>query len=373
LTARASRVQNKSKSKDSSLIYMSRIEATPTPSVLKWARESAGLSIEAAAGKADVKPDHLARWEGGGARPSIPQLRKLAQIYRRPLAAFYLPEPPKRFEVMHDFRRIPTGQVHERTPELALEIRKAYDRREWALELSAGLDEALPDFSARASPGDDIEVTATKLRAAIGITLDAQSKWKLAYEAFRGWRAALERAGILTLQATGVPLEEVRGFSISIRPLPVAVVNIKDSPRGRVFTLLHELTHIALNDGGICDLHDADIEAVCNRTAGAALFPREALLDSPTVRHHQRSDYAWSDDELRDLSRQFGGSREAALVRLLTLKLTTQAFYDRMHRQFLQEYRAQQEKSQNNEGFAPPIRSRYRVLDHFSPAWSSKT
>lgn len=333
---------------------MSRLEATPTPSVLTWARESAGLTLESAAQKLGVKPEQLSTWEAGTARPSIPQLRKAAQAYRRPLAAFYLPDAPRRFEVMHDFRRSPMGQVHERTPELALEIRKAYDRREWALELSAGLDEALPNFTARASADDDVEVTATKLRASIGITLDAQSRWRLAYEAFKGWRAALEHAGILTLQATGVPLEEARGFSISVRPLPVAVINIKDSPRGRVFTLLHELTHIALSDGGICDLHDADIEAFCNRTAGAALFPREALLESATVRHHRRGDHAWSDDELRDLSRQFGGSREAALVRLLTLKLTTQAFYDRMHRHFLQEYREQQEKSQNSEGFVPP-------------------
>jgi Zn-dependent peptidase ImmA (M78 family) len=41
---------------------------------------------------------------------------------------------------------------------------------------------------------------------------------------------------------------------------------------GRIFTLLHELAHIALNDGGICDLDDnlrrnasAQIEAYCNR------------------------------------------------------------------------------------------------------------
>jgi Zn-dependent peptidase ImmA (M78 family) len=293
-------------------------------------------------------------WEAGLARPSMPQLRKAAQAYRRPLAAFYLPEPPRRFEVMHDFRRPPAGAAHERTPQLALEIRKAYDRREWALELSADLDEPLPNFSANASADDNVEETAANLRAVLGVTLNAQSGWKSAYEAFRGWRGALERAGILTLQATGIPLEEARGFSVGIRPLPVAVVNIKDSPRGRIFTLLHELTHLALNDGGICDLHDADIEAFCNRTAGAALFPREALLESSTVRQHRRGDYAWSDNELRDLSRQFGGSREAALVRLLTLRLTTQAFYDRMHRQFLQEYREQQEKLQNAEGFAPP-------------------
>lgn len=62
----------------------------------------------------------------------------------------------------------------------------------------------------------------------------------------------------------------------------------------------------------------------------------------------------WTDTELREISRQFGGSREAALVRLLTLKLTTQPFYERMHREFLREYQILAEKRRESEGFAPP-------------------
>ena len=174
------------------------------------------------------------------------------------------------------------------------------------------------------------------------------------YDAFKNWRNLVEQAGILTLQATGIQLNEARGFSISMNPLPVVVVNIKDAPRGRIFTLLHEVAHVMLNDGGICDLHDADEEAFCNQVAGAALFPKEALLGSNTVRQHKKGEPAWTDYELQELSRQFGGSREAALVRLLTLKLTTQGFYERMKKEFLRIYKEQQEKRQETEGFAPP-------------------
>src|SRR6202044_2284517 len=105
---------------------------------------------------------------------------------------------------------------------------------------------------------------AMRLREATHISLEEQATWRSDSDAFRQWRFVLERAGILTLQATELQLAEARGFSISLRPLPVAVVNIKDAPRGRIFTLLHELVHVMLNDGGICDLHDADIEAYCN-------------------------------------------------------------------------------------------------------------
>jgi hypothetical protein len=44
----------------------------------------------------------------------------------------------------------------------------------------------------------------------------------------REWRALLERTGILTFQATDIDLDEARGFSISHKPLPAVIVNIKD-------------------------------------------------------------------------------------------------------------------------------------------------
>lgn len=313
------------------------------------------MSAEVAADKANVKVEKLSSWEAGAARPSFPQLRKLASIYHRPLAAFYLPEPPVRLEVMHDFRRLSTKNLPpESSPKLALEIRRAYDRREWALELMQDVDEFPPIFQNTATLRDEVEQVASRLREAIGVRIEEQGTWRVDSEAFKHWRLILERAGILTLQATSLELNEARGFSISMRPLPVVVVNIKDAPRGRIFTLLHEATHVMLNEGGICDLHDADAEAFCNRVAGAALFPKEALLGTTVVRQHRRGDPVWTDLELQELSRQFGGSREAALVRLLTLKLTTQSFYDRMRNEFLKRYEQQQKQKQEAEGFAPP-------------------
>lgn len=336
---------------------MNRIEATPTPAVLTWARKTAGMGIEVAAHKAGVKVGQLSSWEDGIARPSLPQLRKLASIYHRPLAVFYLPEPPVRFQVMHDFRRFSTENLPaESSPKLAYEIRRAYDRREWVLELMQDIDESPAVFEATATANDNVEEVASRLRKAIGVSVAQQASWRLGGDAFKQWRLLLERAGILTLQATDVQLKEARGFSISLRPMPVVVVNIKDAPRGRIFTLLHETTHVMLNEGGICDLNDvdADVEAFCNRVAGAALFPKEALLSTATLQRHRKGDPSWTDSELQEISRQFGGSREAALVRLLTLGLTTQSFYKRMRKEFLKQYAKEQETKEKATGFPPP-------------------
>src|SRR5437867_12115545 len=130
------------------------IDAIINPELLVWAREESGFSLKGAAEKLGIPQDRLQDWEGGTERPSIPQLRKIAELYKRPLAVFYLPVRPKGFSVMHDYRRLP-GKIGL-SPDLRLEIRKAYHRREIAVELiEQSEDEQLPAFAIKGQPSDD--------------------------------------------------------------------------------------------------------------------------------------------------------------------------------------------------------------------------
>lgn len=77
-----------------------RIPALVKPALLVWARERSGLSVETAAAKMQLEVVVLRDWESGAERPSIPQVRKLGEIYKRPLAVFFLPERPQGFLTM---------------------------------------------------------------------------------------------------------------------------------------------------------------------------------------------------------------------------------------------------------------------------------
>lgn len=339
---------------------MAHVEALANPKMLVWARESASLTEEAVAKKIGVKAERIRAWESGQERPSVAQLRNFAAATKRPLAVFYLAERPDTFDALHDFRAGTGAEVPAAaSPDLAFEIRKAYDRREWGLELMSDLQLNPPTFDVRLRLDEDIEIAGGKLRAALGVRTEMQSRWRVDYEAFREWRALLEHAGILTFQATDLELDEARGFSISLKPLPAVVVNIKDAYRGRIFTLLHEVTHIALNEGGICDLDDnkrrnasAKVEAYCNQVAGAVLFPKTDLLATSEVRNHRSTDMTWSDGEIEALSRKFGGSREALLVRLLALNRTNEKFYYGKRDEYQRAY--SEWRKQRKEGFALP-------------------
>ncbi|MEA1905483.1 MAG: XRE family transcriptional regulator [Euryarchaeota archaeon] len=311
-----------------------RIEAIVTPDLLIWARESAGFTKGDAAHKLGVKLQRLEDWEGGVGRPTIKQLRRLGQLYKRPIAVFYLDEKPIDFQPLRDFRRIPGSSGFQQPVQLNFEIRQAIYRRQVALNLIEDLYGESPGFEHKINITDDPEKVGSKIRNILKVDAEKQKKASGKYGAINLWRAAIEGAGVLVFQSTGVDVAEMRGFSINEFSLPVILLNGADTTNGRVFTLLHEFAHIMLKEGGICDLNeDYDlppenrrIEVFCNHVAGAALIPRQELLNNDIVIQRSKVD-DWSDNELSALTKRFNVSVEVVLRRLLICGLTTKTFY----------------------------------------------
>ncbi len=250
------------------------------------------------------------------------------------------------------------------SPELLLQVRRAHDRRELAAEMFEALEGELPELALGASLSDDPEGVASMIREFLKVRFEDQVRWVAGYEAFNHWRTALEDAGVLVFQATGVEVSEMRGFSIYADKLPAVVVNNKDSIRGRLFTMLHELAHLALRQASLCiprpedvsipSTDDQRIEVFCNAVAGATLVPRGQFLDEPAVQRNER-DADWDDASIQDLADRYGVSREVILRRLLVNERISNALYSAAVNRIREEY-ARAAESERREGFAPPHR-----------------
>lgn len=334
-----------------------KIYANIKPELLIWAREDAGYSIEEAAEKKKVKLERLKAWESGELSPTISQLRDLGRIYKRPLAVFFLSAPPKKFQAMHDFRRLPGIVAGHESPNLRFEIRNIQRRRQVALELFNSLGIEPVKLKENLSLEDDPEEAASNILQFLSITHTIRNKWTTKYDALNGWRAAFEDHGILVFQFKNVDVKIARGISLSDHPLPVIAVNNKDAVQGRIFTMLHEFVHLLLGKGGLCDLDEFEprapeenkIEVYSNYVAGAALLPRQQLLSDDEVKKHGRTPI-WSEDDLNNIARRYWVSRETVLRRLLILGKTTHSYYRKMREKF------QDEKIAKSEGFTPPSR-----------------
>jgi len=328
------------------------VPAIVQPSILAWARESAGYSLEEAAKKLQTSSDKLESWENGTKPPSIARVRKMVTVYKRPLHFFFLDEPPVDPPIPHDFRRLPVDGIVHYEPTLRFHVRAAYERRQIALDLAADLDVKPTPFPLAGSLGDDTEALSDRVRSFLTVTVADQKRMHRRGDNYRFWRARLEAKDILIFQFTGIRPKQMLGFSLSFELLPVIAVNRKLKPNGRVFTLLHELAHLIVGESGVCDLaedhlgspKDQQTEIFANRLAAAMLLPKAAFLSEPIVRRRGSGQHEWSNDELESLALAYGVSEETVLRRLLALGRTTQRFYARKRAEYLARYERLEEE-----------------------------
>lgn len=336
-----------------------RVKAIIKGELLVWARKSAGYDVAAASVKLGVEPDQLEAWEANLGQPSIPQLRKAAALYKRPLAVFYLPERPISFNPMSDFRRLPDVGPNYFSPALTLEIRIAHQRRELALEMLDDVEEKAKAFTLTASLAAKADVAGTAIREVLGINYKLQTSWREPLAAFRAWRSRIEGLGVLVFQASRTESAEASGFAYWAEVLPFMVVNGKDTYSRRTFSLLHELAHLMLHQSGVSDLdsdgprsHDAErIEIFCNQVAAAALMPGDLFLAESIIVARGAGQHEWADDTIAALATTYGVSRIAVVRRLLTFGRTSSAFYARKQAQYDRELHARrQREKERNEG-----------------------
>jgi Zn-dependent peptidase ImmA (M78 family) len=170
------------------------------------------------------------------------------------------------------------------------------------------------------------------IRQLLGISWEQQISWSSPHEALNAWRTAIERLGVLVFQASGVALEEMRGTCIPDQPLPVVVLNSKDAPHGRIFTLVHEFVHILLHNGGhqtsrmvgARSPEEQPLEVAANAIAAATLLPANEF---PKVAAQYRGAASGEDDSLRLLAQRVKVSPEVILRRLVTLHQASAGVY----------------------------------------------
>jgi Zn-dependent peptidase ImmA (M78 family)/transcriptional regulator with XRE-family HTH domain len=298
------------------------------PELLRWARETAGLRVTEVA-RSLSKVD---RWEQGIERPTVRQLETLSDLYKRPLACFFLPTPPIEPLPPNDFRVLPGEESRTLSKKVRLALRKGRRTQRLYVELNEALGLSRPPSLPRISVSGGAETHATDFRGLIGVSVQEQFAWADAYEAFRKWRIATETIGALVLQLN-IPVKEARGFSLSEGLIPTIVVSSSDAVHGRIFTLFHEIGHVLLNSGGICipdptDLVEPNqvVEQFCNHFAGAFLVPLDALRSHPDLNQLPSAPQEL-DERLEHAARAFKASRQVILRRLLVAGIITREFF----------------------------------------------
>jgi Zn-dependent peptidase ImmA (M78 family)/DNA-binding XRE family transcriptional regulator len=297
--------------------------------VLRWARHIRGLSRREAAEKIRITEQELADIEEHDQHPTVKAFNKMVTVYKQTESTLLLERPPDAQPFPKDFRTISGGQT-KLSPDTRLAIRDAQEIQQYVSELvedDPGLVEHLELPALMVT--DDPEQEARKERERIGVPLSVQLQWKQK-DSFDSWRDSLERKGVLVLLKQ-MPWQDCRGFSL-LGQLPAIVVNSKDIPVARTFTLFHEYAHLALRTAGICTptAGKSGVERWCNQFAAAYLLPAQDLKDHvKAINPNAGIDHDWSVTVVGRLATYYRVSRSAMALRLQTLGLALPNYYDK--------------------------------------------
>jgi Zn-dependent peptidase ImmA (M78 family)/transcriptional regulator with XRE-family HTH domain len=319
-------------------------EVDVNPSILKWARDTIGYEIPPVADHLDVDVQTLINWELGDEKPKMGQLKKMARFYKRPVAVFFLPEIPTEPALPKDFRTIVGEGTLPLSPKLRLIIRKAQRIQTITNELEDHQHNNKLNEIPTIAISDDPERVGETIREKLNVSFKTQSTWETEGGALSAWIDSIEQYGVLILQRSW-PIEEARALSFSNFNIPLILLNTKDTIRGRIFSLMHEFTHLLLHDTGICLpergtywefnrpelVNDVKtIEMFCNHVAGTLLVPQDLLMAHKTVKRENKP-HLWSGHKLAGIANTFWVSKEVILRRLLICNATSKKYYKEMH------------------------------------------
>ena len=264
------------------------IRAPVKPELLRWARERAGLEMEALTRRFP----RYQEWENGAAQPTLRQVEDLAKATQAAVGYFFLTEPPAESLPIPDLRTVGSVPMGRPSPNLLSTIYLCQQRQEWYREFARTEGEGPLPFVGSETRTGDIEQVATRIRDSLKLDLAAQAVLPTWTEALRHFIAAADALGVLVM-VNGVvgnnthrklDPDEFRGFALADEVAPLIFINAADTKAAQMFTLAHELAHLwlgqsALSDSAPISMPAHAVEGWCNRVAAELLVPLPALRE----------------------------------------------------------------------------------------------
>lgn len=256
------------------------------PEMLDWARERAGLSLDAVVQRL---PKFLL-WERGEAQPTLRQLEQFARLTSTPVGYLFLQDPPEERLPIPDFRTVADTGVARPSPDLLDTLYTCQQRQEWYRDYARSEAHEAVSVVGQASIDSDIEGVAATMRAALGFDLAERRRTPTWTDALRRFIEQAEGLGVLVMVSGVVGSNnrrklnpnEFRGFALADELAPLIFINGADTKNGQMFTVAHELAHVWLGQSALSDASPATVpthrvEHWCNQVAAEFLVPLSAL------------------------------------------------------------------------------------------------
>ena len=299
--------------------------------VLKWARETAGYSIETLSSKSGLAK--YVEWEAGESFPTYPQLEKLAATLKRPIAVFFFPKPPREESIEKSLRAMSLDDLENLSPKMRFLFRKAKNFQISLYELLSDESDLQEKKVAwlKGLKDQTIVGLADKVRNFLNVPLYEQKSWQDSEEALKEWQKNLAEHGLYIFK-DAFKDEKIAGFCLYDELFPIIYINNSMPKNRQIFTIFHELAHILFKESYLdvfsqqfwqLEFQDpTHIEVMCNAFAGEFLVP-----DSDFGKQVQGN--IITDSVIGQLAKNYHVSMEVILRKFLNQKRIDREFYEK--------------------------------------------
>jgi len=287
-----------------------------SPQILNDLRTSSGMSEEEVAKKLNLPKSKYRNIENGVEKLSTSNLVHLADIYKRPLIAFYSFDIEKEPEMPHDYR---LNRDKKLSNQVFLAKRKAiYLAKQ--LQETTNIKTNLPKVNINSTSKELADYLRDTLKVDLSILKDLQGE-----TIFSFYKSIIEEKFFIPVIEHPLKTNGVRALSIYADVCAV-VLNESDTGEIKLFSLFHELCHLLRRQDGVCtvdiekDKQNQPEERYCDEFAAYFLLPEKDLKN-------ELGDRPLSLQELNRLSKGFGVSKTVILIHLKDLNLVNERRY----------------------------------------------
>lgn len=297
-----------------------------SPEVLLFMRTSSGMSEDEIAKKLKLSRSKYLSIENGDEKISQNHLIHLADIYKRPLIAFYSVDTTQTTELPHDYRLKRDKKI---SSEVFLAKRKALYLAE-ELRAITGRKTTLPEINVNISAIELADKVRTSLEIDFALLKEIVEKKE---ETILGYyKSLIEEKFFIPVLEHPLKSTGVRAFSV-FGEVSVMVLNESDSNEVRLFSLFHEFCHLLKRQDGICtvdiekDKNNQPEEKYCDEFAACLLIPEKEL------RNAGKKLQVNSLKQVSGISKLFGVSKQVTLIQMRTLGIINQVQFKSLRSQ----------------------------------------
>ena len=316
--------------------------------IIRWAREYYNMSPADAASAIGVDLQRYNSWETGEEFPTYAKLRKISEVFRKPSAIFFFPEPPALPPLKGDLRTLPDEVVSRFSKNIIAQFEKA---KVYQLSVKELYPDQISVIAQRDSFPKDMVELSEHFRNLLSFPLSAQKARRNTKIVFEIYRERFYDLGIYVFKESFKD-NSVSGLCINDATHPVIMINNSMSFARQIFTLFHELYHLISDTSGAeiirddfytaLDTSQEQSERACDIFANTFLIPQDDFKI-------ELSKQPLSEEHIEYLSKLYSVSREAIMYTLLKMRKITSADYDALKESFYGDAIRNQKQTGGNQ------------------------